>query len=271
MDSSLTDFYTGTTNNHHSGATNSLPTRTSSALPTLLPCCFLANTQHQLHPTTSPFLSRHTLTYTTHKDGPIDSTMVSWLIKQPHSEPSIREPFLKTRTTKAWKVPSAGSPKNYKQASLNKYIPSHPTHYHEFQLKYLSQVSTLARSFSTHHPTRPWLSRPHLSSASVLLIKVTSYVSRFSSVKPTYTLMPSHISWHSLPCLVHSPFALQTSGKPNHVVQATNSVYTKPRASTPTPGAQHVPNHVPTLNQSLTTPFHESPTLYLIQVNHANL
>ena len=29
-------------------------------------------------------------------------------------------------------------PKNYKQANLNKYISSHPTHYHEFQLKYLS-------------------------------------------------------------------------------------------------------------------------------------
>ena len=122
--------------------------------------------------------------------------------------------------------------KNYKQASLIKYILSHPTHYHEFQLKYLSQVSTLACLFSTHHPTQPQLSPPHLSSASLLLIKVTLHVSWFSppSVKPTYKLMPSRISWHSTPCPSHWPFVVQTSGKPNHVVRATSSGYTKPRA-----------------------------------------
>ena len=63
-----------------------------------------------------------------------------------------------------------GSPKNYKQASLNNKGISHPTHYHPFQLKYLSQVSTLARPFSTHHPTQLQLSPSHISSASLLLV-----------------------------------------------------------------------------------------------------
>ena len=101
------------------------------------------------------FFSRHALTYRTHKDSPKDSTMVAWWHKQPHSELSIREPFLETHTTKTWEVPSIGSPKNYKQASLNNKDISHPTHYYPFQLKYLSQVSTLAHPFSTQNPTQP--------------------------------------------------------------------------------------------------------------------
>ena len=43
--------------------------------------------------------------------------------------------------------------------------------------------------------------------------------------------MLSHISQHSTPCHSYSPFVLQTSGKPNHVVGAINSGYTKPRAT----------------------------------------
>ena len=77
------------------------------------------------------------------------------------------------------------------------------------------------------------------------------------NVKTTYTIMPSHISWHSATCFTYSPFMLQTSGTPNHVVQATNSGYTKPRARILALGAQHVPNHMPTLNQSPATPFHK--------------
>ena len=52
------------------------------------------------------------------------------------------------------------------------------------------------------------------------------------NVKSTYTLIPSRISWHSTPCSTHSPFALQTAGIPSHVVRATSSGYTKPRAHT---------------------------------------
>ena len=77
------------------------------------------------------------------------------------------------------------------------------------------------------------------------------------NVKPTYMLMPSCISWHSTPYSSNSPFALQTSGIPNHVVRATNSGYTKPYARILASGEQHVPNHVPTLDQSPTTPFHK--------------
>ena len=76
------------------------------------------------------------------------------------------------------------------------------------------------------------------------------------NVKLTYTLMLSRISWQSEPCSTNSPFALQT-GIPNHVVQATNSGYTKSRACILAPGAQHVPNYVPTHNQSPATPFHK--------------
>ena len=76
------------------------------------------------------------------------------------------------------------------------------------------------------------------------------------NVKPTYMLMPSSISWHSTPSPAWSPFALQTSGKLSHMVRATKSGYTKPRAHVLAPRAQHVPNYVPTLNHSPTTPFH---------------
>ena len=109
---------------------NSPPTRTSFTLPTLLPYCFKVDTQHQLHPKTLPFLLRHTLTYATHKDSPKDSTKVAWWLKQPHSESSIREPFLETRTTKTWVVLSIRSPKNYKGASVIKTHLIPPTIIH---------------------------------------------------------------------------------------------------------------------------------------------
>ena len=115
-----------------------------------------------------------------------------------------------------------------KPTSIN---TSHPTHYHQFQLKYLSQVSTLARPFSTHHPaltqsTSPLISEPPFDKSNFICAMVLS-----PNVKPTYTLMPSRISWHSTPFPTHSPFALQTSGKPNHVVWATNGGCTKPHAA----------------------------------------
>ena len=47
-------------------------------------------------------------------------------------------------------------------------------------------------------------------------------------------------------------------GIPNHVVWAINSDgYTKPHAYVLAPGALHVPNPVPTLDQSNVTPFHK--------------
>ena len=83
-------------------------------------------------------------------------------------------------------------------------------------------------------------------------------------VKHTYTLMPSRISLHSTPGSTHSPFALQTSGLPNHLVWATNNGCTKPCARILAPGAQHVPNHMPTLNQSPATPFHKRTQWYFM-------
>ena len=55
---------------------------------------------------------------------------------------------------------------------------------------------------------------------------------------------------------------LQTSGKPNHVVGATKSGYTKPCARVLAPGAQHAQNHVHTHNESPATPFHKRTTWY---------
>ena len=103
--------------------------------------------------------------------------------------------------------------------------------------------------------TSPIISEPPLDKSNFTSLMVLS-----PSVKPTYKLMASRMSWHSKPCPSHSPFAVQTSSKPNHVVRATNSGYTKPRALILAPGAQHVPNHVLTLNQSPTTPFHNRTT-----------
>ena len=77
------------------------------------------------------------------------------------------------------------------------------------------------------------------------------------NVKPTFMLMPLPISWHSTPCSTHSLLVLQTSGIPNHVVRAKGIGYTKPRACILAPGAQYVPNHVPTLDQSPATLFHK--------------
>ena len=87
------------------------------------------------------------------------------------------------------------------------------------------------------------------------------------NVKPTYTLMWSRILWYSPPCSTHSPFASQTSDIRNHVVQATNSGYTDPRACILASPAQHVPNHVPTLKQSPATPFHKIP--YMAQSRYS--
>ena len=74
--------------------------------------------------------------------------------------------------------------------------------------------------------TSPLISEPPLDKSNFTRLIVLPL-----SVKPTYKVMPSRILWHSTPCPSHSPFVLQTSGKPNHVVPATNSGYTKPRAT----------------------------------------
>ena len=94
-----------------------------------------------------------------------------------------------------------------------------------------------------------------------------------SSPNPYCTCMflLSRTSWLLIPCSTHSPFALQTSGIPNHVVCATNSGYTKPGACILAPGPLHVPNQVHTLDQSTLTSFHKRTPRHLIRLNHAIL
>ena len=74
--------------------------------------------------------------------------------------------------------------------------------------------------------TSPLISEPPLDKSNFTHLMVLS-----PSIKPTYKLMLPCISWHLTPCPSHSPFVLQTSGKRNHVVQATDSGYTKSRAA----------------------------------------
>ena len=61
----------------------------------------------------------------------------------------------------------------------------------------------------------------------------------FPNLKPSYTILPLLSLWSSIPFSFNYPFALQTSGIPNHVVWATcphsqsrSTEYTKPRSHT---------------------------------------
>ena len=81
--------------------------------------------------------------------------------------------------------------------------------------------------------------------------------------------MPSGIWLNLTPCCTHSPFALQILGFQNRVVLATNSEYTKPRARIFAPGEQHIPNHMPTHEESPVTSFHKRTPWYLMWLNHA--
>ena len=91
------------------------------------------------------------------------------------------------------------------------------------------------------------------------------------NIKSPYTSLPSRIPWPLIIRPTHSRFALEKSGIPNHVVWTTSSDYTKSRVCILAPGALHVPNHVPTLNQWTVTPFHKRTPWYLMWHNHATL
>ena len=101
-------------------------------------------------------------------------------------------------------------------------------------------------------PTSPLINEPPFDKSNVTCPMILS-----PNLKPTYMLMLSRISWHSMPNPAESTFTLQTSGKPNHVVGAAKSGYTKPCARVLKPGAQLAQNHVHTHNQSPVTPFHK--------------
>ena len=93
---------------------------------------------------------------------------------------------------------------------------------------------------------------PNLKPTYRSLLSHTSWSS--ISYPPTHTQTPTHAHTHTH---THTPFTLQTSGIPNHVVWATNSQFTKPRACIFEPRAVNVPNQVLTLNQSMATSFHK--------------
>ena len=77
--------------------------------------------------------------------------------------------FLETRTTKTLEVPTVGSPKSYKRAPKIKTSLSPPTITH-LLVSGLNFVPT--PPISTHHPTLPLLSPPHLSSGTHLLTHI---------------------------------------------------------------------------------------------------
>ena len=92
----------------------------------------------------------------------------------------------------------------------------------------------------------------------------------FSNLNPTHTLLLLCTSWPLILCSTHSSLMLQT-GIPNHVVWATNSGCTNPCACIFAARALDVPNHMPTLDQSIVTSFHKRTPWYLIWLNHATL
>ena len=138
-----------------------------------------------------------------------------------------------------------------------------PTNYYPSLLKCLSQVRTPHNPALTQ-PTSPLKRDPHFTKGNFI-----SLIGASPNIKPPNTTLLSYISW--LLCFTHSLFALQTSSIPNHKVLATSSGYAKPRGHILAPEALHIPNHVPTLDQSTVTPFQIRTPRLLIWLNHAVL
>ena len=128
--------------------------------------------------------------------------MVAWWLKQPHSKPSISELFLETRTTTTWEVPSFGFPKNCKPAKLNNYKTSLIHQLSPTPIEVIVSDPHFGQSIlhtppnpAPTHSTSPLTSKPPVEKSNFICPMVL-----FPNVKPTYTLMPSRISWHSTPC-----------------------------------------------------------------------
>ena len=100
-------------------------------------------------------------------------------------------------------------------------------------------------------PTLPLISNPPFDKSNIICRMVA-----FPNLKPTYTLLSLDILWPSITCSTRSPFTLQTSGIPNHMVWPINIGYNEPCALILAPGALHESNHVSTLDQSTVSPFH---------------
>ena len=155
VDSSLTDFYTGTTNYHHSGTT----VQKQEPAP-LSPLFYLAASRQT--PSTSltpqPLSSCSLQAYINLYNPQMVPKAQQWQHDDSSNHtlnPQSGKPSWKHAPQKLEKCQASDlQTTTNKQASKNKDI-SHPTHYHPFQLKCLSQVSTLARPFSRHHPTQP--------------------------------------------------------------------------------------------------------------------
>ena len=159
--------------------------------------------------------------------------------------------------------------KSWKRASIitTSLIPPTITHSNwstYFRSKLWRNISILHTppNSSLTQPTPLLNSDPPFDKSNFICSIVAS-----PNLKPTYTLLWSRISW----LRYHAPLALQTSGIPNHVFWATNSRYTKPRARILMPGAQHVPNHVSTLDQLPITPFHKKTPWYLMWLNYTTI
>ena len=145
--------------------------------------------------------------------------MVAWL-KQLHSQPSLKETFLETCTTFTWEVPSVGSPRNYKRASKTKTLLFLPTITHSYWSTCL-RSKPCPNTSSLHTPlnrvliqsTSPLNGNPPFGKGNFMCLMGAS-----PNIKPPYKLLLSRISWPSIPRSTHSPFPLQASGIPNHVV-----------------------------------------------------
>ena len=76
---------------------------------------------------------------------------------------------------------------------------------------------------SLHTPLNPALTQPTLPLSNPPFDKsnIICPMRASPNLKPNYTLLSSDISWPSIPRFTHSPFLLQTSVIPNHMVWAT--------------------------------------------------
>ena len=169
-------------------------------------------------------------------------------------------------------MPSVGFFKSYKWASKINTSLFPPTITHSnwracLKSKLCFSTSSLltAPNPTLTQPTSPLNRDPLFSKSNFINLMGAS-----PNLKPPYMLLLSCISWPSIPYSFQSCFAQQTLGIPNHVVWATTSWYTKLHAPIVVPGALHIPNHVPTVDQSTLT-FHKRTPLYLIWLNLTTL
>ena len=147
-----------------------------------------------------------------------------------HIKPSFKELFHKTRTKKTSEM--------------------------SFQLNYLSQAQLCPNNSSHHTPPKPALTKPTspLNKDSPFAKKSFICLMRPSPPQPKAPLYFIAITYFMAFNTMFHPFSFRAT---EITVLPTGSEYTKPRARIFASGALHVPNYMPTIDQSTVTSFHK--------------